>query len=374
MLPPIPASFGRLSDVFTSSLDSVLGKANHLQLRPAKRVITVLVDGLGAQNLKAASGHAPFLNSALAASKPISCGFPSTTATSISSFATGLQAGSHGMIGYKVYDRASSESFNLLNGWNETFVPEQWQTQQTVSERAIAAGIGAFVIGPPAYEGSGFTRATMRGATYIPARTIADRLEAAAKLLRTNSGSFICYLYVPELDQFAHSHGVTSDRWLVALEDLDAAVKGLVAKLQRTDALVLTADHGIVDVKPHQQVLLDELDVDWSTVSCVAGDPRVNFVYLAKADDTERVRAQLQTGIGDTGLVLTAEEVIAANWYGTEVSEQTRLRMPELYILALKNVAYYHRAYAPAASLNMIGQHGGLSAAELQIPLLRWNL
>jgi len=230
------------------------------------------------------------------------------------------------------------------------------------------------VIGPPAYEGSGFTRATMRGATYIPARTIADRLEAAAKLLRTNSGSFICYLYVPELDQFAHSHGVTSDRWLVALEDLDAAVKGLVAKLQRTDALVLTADHGIVDVKPHQQVLLDELDVDWSTVSCVAGDPRVNFVYLAKADDTERVRAQLQTGIGDTGLVLTAEEVIAANWYGTEVSEQTRLRMPELYILALKNVAYYHRAYAPAASLNMIGQHGGLSAAELQIPLLRWNL
>jgi len=369
MLPAIPANFGRLTDVFASALGAIRGVDNRLQFRPARRVIAVLVDGLGAHNLKAAGGHAPFLNSALAKTKTIACGFPSTTATSITSFATGLNAGTHGLLGYKLYDRTDGVAFNLLNGWDSVRTPEVWQPHETVSERAIGAGIGAYVVGPKAYEGSDFTRATMRGAKYIAGRTISDRFELAGDLLRHDRGDWLTYLYVPELDQIAHGQGVASMAWLAALEDLNAAVAGLAARLAKTDALLLTADHGVIDVKPHQQIMLDEVEIAWSDVAAVAGDPRVNYLYLNEGAKRAEIAQSLQEALGESALVLESEAIIDAGWFGA-VSESSFARLPELVVLGVKNVALYHREHAPMASLNMIGQHGGLNPTEMTVPLL----
>lgn len=372
MLPAIPGTFGRLTDVFASALGAISGVDNRLNFRPARRVICVLVDGLGSQNLKAAAGHAPFLNQAMARTKPISCGFPTTTATSITSFGTGVSAGVHGLVGYKLFDRTAQVAFNLLNGWDSVRTPEAWQTQQTVSERAINAGVGSFFIGPKAYEGSEFTRATMRGAKYLPAKGIDDRFEAAARLLRTEKSDFLAYLYVPELDQTAHALGVASGKWLQDLEDLDASVRNLAAALGKHDALLVTADHGVLDVPANQHIYLDEFGLDWSRVADVSGDPRVNFIYLHDANEAEQVASELQIGLGDKALALTRAQVVAAGWY-PNITDATLRRLPEVFALATKNVALYHREYAPAASLNMIGQHGALSSVELSVPLLGWG-
>jgi predicted AlkP superfamily pyrophosphatase or phosphodiesterase len=373
MLPAIPGTFGRLTDVFASSLGAISGTDNRLNFRHAKRVICVLVDGLGSQNLKAAAGHAPFLNQALARTKPISCGFPTTTATSITSFGTGVSAGIHGLVGYKLFDRTDAVAFNLLNGWDSVRTPETWQTQQTVSERAVATGIGSYFIGPKAYAGSEFTRATMRGATYIGGRSIGERFEEAGQLLRTERGDSLTYLYVPELDQTAHSLGVASDKWLQDLEDLDAAVRGLSAQLGKNDALLVTADHGVLDVAPNQHIYLDEFAFDWTRVANVSGDPRVNFVYLQDQSAGEAVAAELQPALGDRALALTKQQVVGAGWY-PNITDAVAARLPEVFVLATKNVAIYHRDHAPAASLNMIGQHGALSSVELQVPLLGWGV
>jgi predicted AlkP superfamily pyrophosphatase or phosphodiesterase len=372
MLPAIPSTFGRLSDVFISSLGAIIGTENRLNFRAAKRVIVVLVDGLGAHNLKAAAGHAPFLNSALAKTKPIACGFPSTTATSITSFGTGLAAGQHGLVGYKIFDQATRAPLNLLNGWNDSYRAEDWQPHQTVAEKAVEAGVVANFIGPKAYQGSGFTSATMRGTRYLAGKTIADRFEVAEELLRTDNSDSLTYLYVPELDQTAHAEGVDSARWLTALEDLEAAVRGLVSNLRKTDALLLTADHGVIDVPHRSHRYLDEFDFDWDRAATVAGDPRVNFIYLHDATEMPSAAQSLQEEIGDTGLALTRDQVKQAGWYGplTAAAEQ---RLPDVFLLATKNVAYYHREYAPTASVNMIGQHGALSATEMTIPLLGWG-
>lgn len=372
MLPAIPSTFGRLSDVFASSLGAITGEDNRLGLRASKRSIVVMVDGLGSQNLKAGAGHAPTLQQALNRSKPISCGFPSTTATSLTSFGTGLTAGQHGFVGYKLLDRSSGKSFNLLNGWDSVATAEAWQPNETIAQRAIAEGVNAFFIGPKAYEGSAFTAAIMRGTEYLAGKTIADRFDQASKLLASHKDSFICYLYVPELDQVAHAQGAASNKWLTELEELDSQVRQLSSRLGKSDGLILTADHGIVDVPAHKQVYLDAIDVDWSRVREVAGEPRVNFIYLNDPEIANEFASALQEAIGDVGLALTRAAVIDAGWYG-KAAQVAIERMPDIFVLATKNVAFYHRGYAPAASLNMIGQHGGLSSAEMTVPLLTWG-
>jgi len=372
MLPAIPSTFGRLSDVFISSLGAVTGSENRLNFRDSKRVIAILVDGLGSQNLKAAAGHAPFLNQAMAGRKNISCGFPSTTASSIASFATGDSAGTHGLVGYKVFDRKTHTAFNLLNGWDAEHRPLDWQHSQTVTERALASGVGAYSIGPKAYEGSDFTQATMTGAKYLAGKTIADRFDVARELLRTERSDFIAYLYIPELDQIGHAQGVSSDKWLASLEEVDSQVRTLSAALGKTDSLLLTADHGVIDIPAHAHVYLDEAKTEWSSVVDVSGDPRVNFIYLGNPSVQQAMQKELQDFIGDRGLVLSKSDVVAAGWYG-KLRPDVSLKLPDLFVLATKNVAFYHRGYAPAASLNMVGQHGALSSVEMSIPLLGWG-
>jgi predicted AlkP superfamily pyrophosphatase or phosphodiesterase len=369
MLPALPNSFGRLTDVYASCLGAITKTDNRLGFRPAKRVIAVLVDGLGAQNLKAASGHAPFLNQALAITKPIACGFPSTTATSITSFGTGLSGGSHGLVGYKVFDRQANRSANLLTGWGDEQNANTWQPNKTVSQNAIAQGVGAFVIGPKAYASTGFTSATMRDAKYLPGKTIADRADVAIELLRKQSDDFLVYLYIPELDQAAHTFGSESNQWLEGVEEVDYQVRRLAAALGKLDALLVTADHGIVDVQTDGHVYLDELALDWSRAIDISGDPRVNFIYLEEPSQSQRFASELQEKLPDGILALTRDAVLSENWYRDATSVAID-RMPDVFALATKQLAMYHRAYAPAKSLEMVGQHGALSSKELSIPLL----
>jgi len=377
MLPALPRTFGRLTDVLASSLGSIIGTDNRLGFAKAHTVVNVLVDGLGAHNLKAAGGHATFLNAALARSKPISCGFPSTTATSITSFATGLWAGEHSIVGYKTFDRALGREANLLTGWDAQQLPNEWQPHTTLAESAGAAGIDAVFIGPAAYQGSGFTEATMRGARYLAGKSIADRIDVVLDLLAKRQDPRLVYLYIPELDQTAHSVGVESRAWLNLVEELDGQIKRLSAALGKGQALLLTADHGVVDVPLEAQIYLDELSVNWQDVVCVAGDPRVNYIYLADPLQGHAFEKQLQavfeSAVPGAVAVFTKQAAIDAGLFGPRVSDSAMSRLPDVFALGVKKVALYQRSFAPAYSLKMVGQHGGLSQQELAIPLLGWG-
>jgi len=358
--------------VFASSLGSITGLDNRLSLRRAKSVCVVMVDGLGAQNLKSARGHAPFLNASMASSgESIACAFPATTATSLTSFATGTNSGTHGLLGYQVFDRNSKKPLNLLSGWSDEFKPQDWQLAPTVSQVAAEKSVPTYFVGPAEYEGSGFTQAIMPAALYRAGKTIADRVDRAIEILNQAQESLV-YLYVPELDQAAHAKGVSSSQWLQRVEELDSQLRRLDKAANKTTGLLVTADHGVIDVPADKQLYLDELDVDWDAVINISGDPRVPYLYLDPdaSGQLPMVQSQLRQHLGDAALVLNASELAQSGLYGT-VSDAVKPRIPDLAILALKPVAFYHRGHAKPQSLKMIGQHGSLSHQELMIPLIK---
>jgi len=140
MLPAILKSLGTLPLVFSSALASVLGRQNELNLAPARSAAVILVDGLGRQNLSQRDGHAPFLSKLNAVSKHIYSDFPSTTATSLTGFGTGLRAAEHGILGYTVVDDATGEVRNMLSGWARGknlatgSLLKQWQRKRRIAE------------------------------------------------------------------------------------------------------------------------------------------------------------------------------------------------------------------------------------------------
>ncbi|WP_296646235.1 alkaline phosphatase family protein [Rhodoluna sp.] len=367
MLPALPKSFGRLSDVFASALGAITGVDNRLGLRRVEQSVVVLVDGLGVSNLNYRSGHAPFLTRSVGTK--ISTVFPSTTAAAIASFSTGLLPGRHGLVGYQIFDRDKNQSVNLLTGLGADFSPEQFQPNQTISERATEAGVPCFVVGPAEYENSGYSNATMRLTTYLAAKTLDDRVRSTLAVLDKNPKALV-YLYVPELDQTAHAFGSQSFKWLEKLEELDGAIQELQHRLPKKAGMLLTADHGIVDVDPNQHIFLDEAP-GLENLVAVGGDPRCQFLYFQEAISEKQI-SELKSWLTDRCLVATKEEISNAGWYGTLTHEASG-RLPDLFIIAISRVALYHRDFARKKSMQMIGQHGSISPEELSVPLLRFG-
>ena len=178
------------------------------------------------------------------------------------------------------------------------------------------------------------------------------------------------YLYVPELDQAAHKFGVDSFQWLNLLELLDSLVKQLVSSLPKQIGVVLTADHGIVDVASEGHVYLDEAPGLTDVLLDVGGDPRSTFLYLKNGYETSVVQANLETWLGGAASVYTLQELITHGLYGSAVERLSNIT-PDLVVLAGRNRACYHRGFAKSTSLAMIGQHGGITDEEITIPVIR---
>ncbi|PPI28538.1 hypothetical protein C5D44_00900 [Rathayibacter sp. AY1B5] len=368
MLPPAPDGRRSLADVLPGALDALLGRPGLFGSPRVERIVVVLVDGLGAANLRRRAGHSRTLAPALNRGTTLVSGFPTTTAAALASLTTGLRPGGHGMVGYRVLDRASDRLVNQLSGWDEGMVPETWQPHPTLFEQASAAGVRAGVIGPARYARSGLTRAILRGAEYHSAGGVAERFTAARALL-DEGGRQLVYLYVPELDQAAHARGWESPEWTAALELLDGEIGGAVRGLSARESVLVTADHGIVDVPASSHVLVERGPL-LEGVRHLGGEPRCLQLHLEPGVDPDQVARRWIEAEGARAWIATSDEVAASGWFG-EVSPAAAERMGDVFIAARRTIAYY--AADDSSGRSMIGQHGSLTPEETQVPLLRFG-
>ena len=344
MLPVPAVTAPRLAGVLGSSVASLRGEQNDFGLPAASGAVVVLVDGLGATNIQARAGHARFLSSRMARRDVIRTVTPSTTAAAIASFTTGRMPGEHGLVGYRVLDAAHDRLVNQLNGWDAGMVPETWQRAATVFETAAHDGIRSFAVGAARYADSGFTHAVLRGAEYRPAATIADRFAEARGLLDREPGALV-YLYVPELDQAAHAHGWESDRWLTILEQLDAELAAFERRMPRGTGLLVTADHGVVDVPPHRHVFVDDRPDLLEGVRHVGGEPRFLSLYFEPDLDPaarESLVAGWRSAEEHRAWVVPRDEAIDAGLYGP-VADEVLPRIGDVIVAARAGIAYYDR-------------------------------
>lgn len=340
---------------------------------PASRaVVVVLVDGLGAALLEARRGHAPYLRD-LAEHRPpgvparLTSAFPSTTAASLGTLGTGLPPGRHGLVGYDVLDPARDRVVNQLQ-WPEDLDPRSWQPRPTVFEAAVAAGVAVVRVGPKAFDGSGLTAAALRGGRYAAAETLGARVDATARALRTSQRGLV-YLYWGELDRTGHARGWESLEWTRQLEDLDRQLARLATACPAGTLVLVTADHGMVDVPVANRVDVASRPDLSAGVHRAGGEPRTVYLWPEPGRLTE-VADRWRTGLGDAVEVLTRADAVARGWFGAAPDPAALARAGELVVLARgRLVVVDSRRHRPDV-LALVGWHGSLTAAEVEVPLL----
>lgn len=376
---PSPPLFGSrsIAEVFTSAAASmgIPGFANQLHLPAAQRVCVVLADGLGRSLLKQKASHTPFLRSILSGGQGsvpnwIDSAFPSTTAASLASLGTGLPAGQHGMVGYDVLDPSQDKVVNLLGNWDAHVDPALWQPHATVFER-IGAEVDVVTVSLPQFGNSPMTQAALRGSRFVGGTSLHARTAAAAEAM-SGGGRSLMYFYVNELDKAGHRYGCQSDRWEHQLEELDSTVKRLSATLPPGTTIVLTGDHGMLDVPESQRI---DYSADASLVAGVrhtAGEPRMVHLYLEPGlPDTQResLISAWRARFGERIWAFTREQAIGAGLFG-DVQPAVAPRIGDVMIAARDTLALYDTRRVRPASLEVIGQHGSLTKAEREVPFL----
>ncbi|MEK6309287.1 MAG: nucleotide pyrophosphatase/phosphodiesterase family protein [Curtobacterium sp.] len=376
-VPTAPDAAANLADVFPSCLVA-LGAADdawlrshgleaRIALRPARSAVVVLVDGLGSVALSARAGHARWLVAppARGSAKKLRSGFPTTTAAALSTLTTGRPPGSHGIVGYSGWNPDTEKVMNLLSGWDAE-VPADWLLGPTLFTEAAALGVDPVVVGPARYRSSGMTASVLGGARYVPADSIPQRVDAA--LAETATGRSLVYLYVPELDSIGHKHGWQSDRWTAALELLDGELARFDRALRPDVGVVVTADHGVLDVPEHANLPMDpELLTD---VVGVAGDPRCRQLAVAAGTDVRDLVGRFRARYGKKAYVATRAEAIEAGWFGA-VAPEVVDRIGDVVLVARGSWAFNDdRALRPGeVPKRMLGQHGAMSDEETFVPL-----
>jgi Type I phosphodiesterase / nucleotide pyrophosphatase len=330
----------------------------------AEQAVLLVLDGLGWIQLQERAELAPVMTGLTGG--PITSVVPTTTACALTSLVVGAPPAAHGVVGYRVAvdGPTGPEVMNVLKWRTPSGDARPFVDPLTFQSRDPFAGVAVPVVSKAAFAGTGFTVAHQRGARQV------GWYEASGLVVDTRAqveaGEPFVYAYYDGIDRIAHIYGFDAhfDAELVAA---DRMVGDLLAALPPEVAVVITADHGQVDVGRN----LVELDPAlMEQVSMVSGEPRFRWLHAAgEGPGAVAELAQMcRDRYADRAWVVTYDEMERQGWMGGPLPADVRPRLGDVALVPFAPIAFMEPG--EAADSHLVCRHGSLTADEMFVPLL----
>ena len=236
----------------------------------------------------------------------------------------------------------------------------------TLFARAQRAGVRVSVVSRPEFEGSGLTEAAYGTPRYVGAARSEDLAEQV--IAEIESGPGLVYGYHPTLDTVAHLHGIASPEWARAAGSVDRLITRIAEALPSGAALLVTADHGALDVPVDSRIDLDTDPRLAAGVRVVAGEPRVRYLHTAPGAGAD-VLAAWRAVLGDRADVLSREAVVDSGLFGPVRSEHLA-RIGDVVVICRDDTVVLASAHEPEMVSKLVAFHGSLTPVETAIPLI----
>jgi predicted AlkP superfamily pyrophosphatase or phosphodiesterase len=171
------------------------------------------------------------------------------------------------------------------------------------------------------------------------------------------------YAYYDGLDKVAHEYGL-GEHYDAELTWIDYTIERLVAVLPRRAALVVTADHGQVDVGDNVVELGSEV---LTLCSMQSGEGRFRWLHARPGRAAALCDAALAAH-GHDAWVVPRDKAVADGWFGPEVTDVALARLGDVALVARRDVAFHDPQ--DTGPYHLVGRHGALTSAEMLVPLL----
>ena len=173
-------------------------------------------------------------------------------------------------------------------------------------------------------------------------------------------------LYIPYVDAAEHEHGVFSTPVRKSVEQVDHALEKLAVALSGRARLIITADHGLVDVPPHGKRAIKAGDALLDHLVCPpSGEPRIPIFHV-KPGRTDAFVKMFEREYGDDWALVATDAAHELGLFGLEPFDAiARPRFGDFVAIAdgARELAYGMKPEG------LHGSHGGMTEAEMRIPL-----
>lgn len=327
----------------------------------SRQVVLLVLDGLGGAQLAVRRSLAPVLSSGEGG--VVTTVAPSTTASALTSLATGLPPAVHGVVGYRL--AVEGEVLNVLT-WRlgDADARQRVPPRRLQPHPPFAGGPAPVpVVSRIDYLATGFTAAHLGGSAIHGWHTPAGLVVEVRRLLA--GGSPFVYAYYDGIDRTAHARGL-GEHYDAELRAVDRLVGDVLEVLPPGAALVATADHGQVEVGGSAIVLGPDV---MDGVQLLSGEGRFRWLH-ARPGALDDVTDAAGEACGHVAWVRTREQVVDEGWLGGEPVPEVADRLGDVVIVPFEPTAVLDPA--DTGEQRLVSRHGSLTPDEMWVPLLGW--
>ena len=330
-------------------------------LQEAERIVLLVIDGLGYEQLQRHAHIAPNLMSLIGGS--ITTIAPSTTASALTSLVTGASPAEHGIVGYRM-DMGDS-IMNSLRWWSDTRDLRKVHPPATVQPIPPFVGMTIPVVSRAELEGSAFTEAHLRGSRPCGWRAASSIVAQCANLI--SSGEKFVYAYYDGIDKIAHERGFGAyyDSEIAATDWL---VGSLLNTLPSGTTLAITADHGQVQVDDNVVHLSDDIK---ASLHHQSGEGRFRWLHAKRGQESDLLQIATDS-YSDIAWVASRDQVIEEAWLGParggRIADQVKRRLGDVALVPFTATTFDDPL--DSGPFSLVCRHGSLTADEMFVPFL----
>ncbi|MBN2621376.1 alkaline phosphatase family protein [candidate division WOR-3 bacterium] len=344
------------------------------EIGESKNVVLLIIDGLGHEYLQSYGKDTIFAEHQ---KDTITSVFPATTATAVTTFATGVAPQQHGVTGWFMYlkelgvvstilpfaPRFGGVSFGQL-GIN----PRKILNQTTVFERIKAH---SYHVAPKDISDSDYTRTMSAGSQSVPYANLQGLFSSIEETIRSNDEQKYIYAYWPLLDTLCHKNGTGSPEAQKHLKELNTHVQAFLERIKGTGSLVIiTADHGLMNTDSNHTIKVQQHhDLMRMLTLPVCGEPRVGYCYVHPSC-VEEFESYVVENLDEMCNVKRGEDLINEDYFGRFEPHPMLFERIGDYVMIMKGKYVIRDFVIGEHTYYFAGNHGGMSPEEMLVPLI----
>jgi len=343
-------------------------------LRKSINVILFVIDGLGYEFLLKNVGNG-ILKQHL--QDKITSVFPSTTATGVTTFLTGLAPQQHAITGWFMFVKELGLVTRIL-----PFNPRYGglalsktgiDPMVVFNHKPLSARLKAetyYLIPQHLFE-SDYTTVTSTGAEKYSYQSLDDCLRAVKEIVGNNRNKKFMYVYWSELDSLSHEFGLAGTEVISHLRELDHSILTLVDALKGSSSvLLITSDHGLVDTETMDRISLEEHPELAQTLTLpLCGEPRAAYCYVHPSK-ARNFRDYVHAHLGDYCHLYASQDLIRRHFFGLHTPDPRLQDRIGDYVLIMKE-HYVLKDFISGEPTHFLrANHGGVSSEEMYVPLI----
>ncbi|MFX1532650.1 MAG: alkaline phosphatase family protein [Promethearchaeota archaeon] len=346
-------------------------------LENASNIILLVIDGLGYEYLRT-YGHNSLLSKYLIGK--VTSVFPCSTASAMPSFYTGLAPLNHAITGWFTYLKELGVVSTILplttRAFRNSITNETRTTAAIFQCQSIFDYIRAqtYFFLPEIIKDSEFSTFFGGKSIRVGYKNLRDLFSKFLSILKQDKNQKFILGYWTELDRVIHLEGTKSKATLQHFQEINLELGKFIEileteNLQETTRILITADHGLIDIPPDRTIQLKDHSQLQSTLALpLCGDYRAVFFYVRPSQVT-KFEEYITNHLNHVGTLMKVEDLVDQGYFGLyDLHPRFFDRVGDYVFIMKENYAFMDNLLGEKVRV-LVGNHGGLSKEELYVPL-----